>query len=76
MSTQLALLLIVMTMSSPAANVLDELCVCSCSVLLTLFAVPPSAEVLTLNVAVHVPETLRVVVLLMVPAYGMLIRIR
>ena len=61
---------IVTTMSSPATKAFAELCDCSCSDELTLFAVPPRAVVLILNVAVQVPLADFVVVLVIVPAKG------
>lgn len=62
------LLEIVKTMSSPTAAELFEECARVCSLVETLFAVPPSAVVLILNVAVAVPLVQIVVVSLIVHA--------
>tara|TARA_R110000782_G_scaffold184972_1_gene275264 strand:- start:374 stop:613 length:240 start_codon:yes stop_codon:yes gene_type:complete len=61
---------IVTTISSPATKAFAEAWACVVSVELTLLAVPPRAVVLILNVIVHVPDALRVVVFSMVPAKG------
>src|SRR5690606_13307684 len=71
-SAQAELLETVRTISSPALKVFVLAWACDCSMLDTLFAVPPRAVLLTLNVAVQVPLALIVVVSVIVPACAIL----
>lgn len=71
-SVQEEFALTVRTMSSPAANTLEDECAWLCSTLDTLLAIPPRAVMFILKVAVQVPEALIVVVSVIVPAWAIL----